>query len=66
MTQNKVVDIADSLRAAIAGSGAAQLLASSATLFEAGGKHWLSESPRRAVREVASASKPCGWPPNKY
>ncbi|MDB4939017.1 MAG: hypothetical protein JWP87_5989 [Labilithrix sp.] len=48
-----VVNIADSLRAALAGGEAAKLLASSAALFEAGGKHVLSEGAKRAVREVA-------------
>lgn len=53
MSQPKAVDIADSLRAALAGGEAAKLLASSAALFEAGGKHLLSESTKHAVREVA-------------
>jgi hypothetical protein len=53
MSEPKVIDIADSLRAALAGGEAAKLLASSAALFEAGGKHVLSEGTRRAVREVA-------------
>jgi hypothetical protein len=48
-----VVNIADSLRAALAGGEAAKLLASSAALFEAGGKHVLSAGAQRAVREVA-------------
>jgi len=50
------VNINDSLRAAIAGGEAARLLASSATLFEAGGKLVLSEGVQRAVREVAARS----------
>ena len=47
------VGMADSLRAAIAGGGAAKLLGASARLFEAGGKRLLSASAQRAVREVA-------------
>jgi hypothetical protein len=47
------VTIADSLRAALAGGEAAKLVASSAALFEAGGKHVLSASTQKAVREVA-------------
>src|SRR5437868_6794199 len=48
-----VVNITDSLRAALAGGEAAKLIASSAALFEAGGKHVLSEGAKHAVREVA-------------
>jgi len=48
--------MADSLRAAIAGGEAAKLLASSASLFEAGGKQLLSASTQRAVRAVAEKS----------
>lgn len=48
-----VVNIADSLRAALAGGEAAKLIASSAALFEAGGKHVLSAGAKQAVREVA-------------
>lgn len=47
------VGIADSLRAALAGGEAAKLLASSTALFEAGGKHVLSASAQKAVRQVA-------------
>jgi hypothetical protein len=47
------VGMADSLRAAIAGGEAARLLGSSASIFEAGGKHLLSATTQRAVREVA-------------
>ncbi len=50
------VSVADSLRAAIAGGEAAKLLASSASLFEAGGKRLLSASTQRAVRAVAEKS----------
>jgi hypothetical protein len=53
MSDPKAVDIADSLRAAFAGGEAAKLLASSAALFEAGGKHVLSESTKQAMRKVA-------------
>jgi hypothetical protein len=48
-----IVNIADSLRAAIAGGEAARALSASAALFEAGGRHVLSEGAKRAVREVA-------------
>lgn len=48
-----LVNITDSLRAALAGGEAARLIASSAALFEAGGKHLLSEGAKHAVREVA-------------
>lgn len=48
-----LVNIADSLRAALAGGEAAKLIASSAALFEAGGKHVLSAGAKQAVREVA-------------
>ena len=48
-----VVNIAESLRAALAGGEAAKLIASSAALFEAGGKHMLSAGAQKAVREVA-------------
>lgn len=47
------VGMADSLRAAIAGGEAARLLGASASLFEAGGKHLLSASAQKVVREVA-------------
>jgi hypothetical protein len=47
------VGMVDSLRAAIAGGEAARLLGSSAIIFEAGGKHLLSATTQRAVREVA-------------
>lgn len=50
------VGMADSLRAAIAGGEAAKLLATSASLFEAGGKELLSASTQRAVRAVAEKS----------
>ena len=53
MSDPKAVDIAESLRAALAGGEAAKLLASSAALFEAGGKHVLSDSAKQAVRQVA-------------
>jgi hypothetical protein len=53
MNEPKPMTIADSLRAAIAGGEAAKVLASSAVLFEAGGKHVLSESAQKAVRAVA-------------
>jgi hypothetical protein len=46
-------NIVDSLRAAIAGGEAVKVLAASTALFEAGGKHVLSEGTKRAVREVA-------------
>ncbi len=46
-------DLADSIRAAIAGGQAARVLAASAALFEAGGKHLLSDATRSAVRTVA-------------
>lgn len=49
-------NLADSLRAAIAGGGAARVLAASATLFEAGGKHVLSDATKSAVRTVAEKS----------
>lgn len=45
--------MADSLRAALAGGEAAKLVAASAALFEAGGRHVLSASTQRAVRELA-------------
>ncbi|MBS2016248.1 MAG: hypothetical protein JST00_25420 [Deltaproteobacteria bacterium] len=45
--------LADSLRAAIAGGQAARVLAASAALFEAGGKHLLSDATKSAVRTVA-------------
>jgi hypothetical protein len=48
-----IVNIAESLRAALAGGEAAKLIASSAALFEAGGKHMLSAGAQKAVREVA-------------
>jgi hypothetical protein len=48
-----LADYAHSLRAAIAGGEAAKLILSSAVLFEAGGKHVLSDGAKRAVREVA-------------
>lgn len=47
------VGIAESLRAAIAGGQAAHVITASAALFEAGGKHVLSEGAKRAVRGVA-------------
>ena len=47
------VGMADSLRAAIAGGGAAKLLGASVSIFEAGGKYLLSASTQRAVRAVA-------------
>ncbi len=47
------VGMADSLRAAIAGGEAAKLLALSARVFDAGGKHVLSASAQKAVRLVA-------------
>jgi hypothetical protein len=47
------VSIADSLRAAIAGGEAARLIASSAGVFEAGGKHVLSAAAQKAVRQAA-------------
>lgn len=47
------VGVAESLRAAIAGGQAAHVVAASAMLFEAGGKHVLSEGAKRAVRSVA-------------
>jgi hypothetical protein len=47
------VSLTDSLRAALAGGEAAKLLASSITLFEAGGRHVLSASTQKAVRAVA-------------
>lgn len=47
------VGMADSLRAAIAGGGAARLLGSSLSLFEAGGKRLLSASAQKVVRDVA-------------
>ncbi|CAN5857923.1 hypothetical protein BH11MYX4_BH11MYX4_21340 [soil metagenome] len=47
------VGVADSLRAAIAGGEAARLLGTSAMLFEAGGKHVLSATAQKAVRQVA-------------
>lgn len=53
MTEPTAVNIADSLRAAIAGGEAAKVMASSAVLFEAGGKHLLSEGAKKAVRQVA-------------
>lgn len=48
--------LADTLRAAAAGSGAARVLAASATLFAAGGKALLPTATREAVREVAVRS----------
>jgi hypothetical protein len=56
MTESKATTLSDyahSLRAAIAGGEAAKLILSSAVLFEAGGKLFLSEGAKRAVREVA-------------
>jgi hypothetical protein len=47
------VGMADSLRAAIAGGEAARLVGSSVGIFEAGGKHLLSATTQKAVREVA-------------
>ncbi|MDB4944295.1 MAG: hypothetical protein JWP97_3829 [Labilithrix sp.] len=47
------VEITDSLRAAVAGGGAAKLIATSASLFEAGGKNLLSQSAQRMVRAAA-------------
>jgi hypothetical protein len=46
-------DLADTLRAALAGAEAAKLLAASLRLFEGGGRHVLSATAQRAVREVA-------------
>lgn len=48
--------VTDALRAVIAGGGAAKVLASSAALFEAGGKLLLDEATRSAVRGVAERS----------
>jgi len=48
--------LADSLRAAIAGGQAAKVLAASSALFEAGGKHILSDATKSAVRTVAEKS----------
>ncbi|MBX3189144.1 MAG: hypothetical protein KF819_19130 [Labilithrix sp.] len=47
------VKLADTLRAAAAGSGAAQLLSASATLFAAGGKAILPATTQAAVRKLA-------------
>src|SRR5690348_11187132 len=47
------VEVTDSLRAAVAGGGAAKLIASSAVLFEAGGKTLLSEGAQNVVRAAA-------------
>lgn len=47
------VEVSDSLRAAVAGGGAAKLIASSAALFEAGGKKILSEGAQHVVRTAA-------------
>lgn len=44
--------IADSLRSAIAGGGAARAIASSVALFEAGGKRLLSDASRAALRSA--------------
>ncbi len=53
--------VTDALRAVIAGGGAAKVLASSAALFEAGGKLLLDEATRSAVRGVLRiASKTSG------
>jgi len=52
-TEPATVRLADSLRAAVAGSHAARLVASSTALFEAGGKHVLSDGAKAAVRGVA-------------
>ena len=52
-TDPAIVNITDSLRAALAGGEAARLIATSAALFEAGGKHVLSAGAKHAVREVA-------------
>ena len=45
--------IGDALRAVIAGGGAARVMASSVTLFEAGGKLLLDEGTKSALRTVA-------------
>src|SRR5262245_28568419 len=45
--------IADALRAVVAGGGAARVIASSVTLFEAGGKHLLDEGAKSALRSAA-------------
>jgi hypothetical protein len=44
----------DGLRAVIAGGGAARLIETSAALFEAGGKHVLTEGAQKIVRDVAA------------
>lgn len=45
--------VGNALRSAIAGSGAAHVIASSVTLFEAGGKLLLDEASRSALRSAA-------------
>mgnify|MGYP001439557513 CR=1 FL=1 len=45
--------IGQALRSAIAGGGAAHVIASSVTLFEAGGKLLLDESAKNALRSAA-------------
>ena len=47
------VEMTDSLRAAVAGGEAARLIASSAKLFEAGGKHVLSAGAQEVVKKAA-------------
>lgn len=45
--------VGDTLRAVVAGSGAARVIASSVTLFEAGGKLLLDEGAKSALRSAA-------------
>jgi hypothetical protein len=52
----KTRSFVDSVRGVISGSGAAKVLAASATLFEAGGKHVLPEATKAAVRGIAERS----------
>ena len=53
MSEPARVEMADSLRAAVAGGEAARLIASSAKLFEAGGKHVLSAGAQEVVKAAA-------------
>ncbi len=50
---NEPRSVGDALRAVIAGSGAANVIASSMALFEAGGKLLLDEGTRNIVRSAA-------------
>ena len=48
-----MADIAQAIRAAVAGGNAAKLIGSATAIFEAGGKHILSPASQSAVRAIA-------------